>query len=140
MRSYGTARGIISSLLGQNMMEDTTRKRTCVCVCLSYYAVQQKLTHYYKSTILYKRIYVYTVIQALNEKTIKLLVKMSVKKLSKMFQSLWKWTLKNQWILHVTGIFGTCYMWNLIKVTQKNLYREQKQTHRFQNQSSGYHG
>ena len=30
-------------------------------------------------------------------------------------------------------------MWNLIKMTQKNLTIEQKQTHRFQNQSYGYH-
>ena len=27
------------------------------------------------------------------------------------------------------------YMWNLIKMTQKNLFEKQKQTHRFQNQS-----
>ena len=30
-------------------------------------------------------------------------------------------------------------MCNLIKMIQKNLFRKQKQTHRFQNQSYGYH-
>ena len=31
------------------------------------------------------------------------------------------------------------YMWNLIKMIQKTLFIKQKQTHRFQNQSYGYH-
>jgi len=31
------------------------------------------------------------------------------------------------------------YMWNLIKMVEKNLFIKQKETHRFQNQSSGYH-
>ena len=30
------------------------------------------------------------------------------------------------------------YMWNLVKMKQNNLFIEQKQTHRFQNQSYGY--
>ena len=35
--------------------------------------------------------------------------------------------------------YDTIYMWNLIKMIQKNLFIKQKQTYRFQNQSYGYH-
>ena len=31
--------------------------------------------------------------------------------------------------------YYSTYMWNLIKIIQKNLFMKQKQTHRFQNQS-----
>ena len=31
------------------------------------------------------------------------------------------------------------HLWNLIKMIQKNLFIQQKQTHRFQNQPYGYH-
>ena len=61
MKSYCTAQGTKSNLLGQNIMEDFMRKIivcVCVCVCvythaqLGHYAVQQKLTHNCKSPIL----------------------------------------------------------------------------------------
>ena len=35
--------------------------------------------------------------------------------------------------------YDSTYMWSLIKMIQKNLFIKQKQTHRFQNQSYGYH-
>ena len=35
--------------------------------------------------------------------------------------------------------YDITYMWNLIKMIQKNLFIKQKQTHRFQNQSYSYH-
>ena len=38
-----------------------------------------------------------------------------------------------------TNIMRSFYMWNLIKITQKNLFIKQKQTYKFQNQSYGYH-
>ena len=43
--------GIISSLLGQTMMEENVRKGMYVCVWLSHFAVQQKLAQHCKSTV-----------------------------------------------------------------------------------------
>ena len=34
MKSYCTAQGTISTLLGQKVMEDGMRKIMCVCVCV----------------------------------------------------------------------------------------------------------
>ena len=52
MRSYFTAQGTGSNLLGQNVMEDNMRKKMNIYVCQGRYAVQQKLTQHCKSTIL----------------------------------------------------------------------------------------
>ena len=35
--------------------------------------------------------------------------------------------------------YDITHMWKLIKMIQKNLFIKQKQIHRFQNQSCGYH-
>ena len=37
MRSYCTAQGTISTLLGQHMMGDNVGKGMCVCVCVCVY-------------------------------------------------------------------------------------------------------
>ena len=47
-----TAQGTISNLLGQNMTEDSSRKRMYIYIWLGHYAVQQKLTQCCKSTII----------------------------------------------------------------------------------------
>ena len=48
MRSYGTARGILPSLLGETLMERQTQKN--VYIRLSHSAVQQKLAQHSKLT------------------------------------------------------------------------------------------
>ena len=64
MRSYSTAQKTVSSLLGQNMIEDDMRK-ICVCVCVCVYThihiytpgslcYTQNLAQYCKTIILYK--------------------------------------------------------------------------------------
>ena len=50
--SYWAAPGTISSLLGENMMEDNTRKIMCVYIYIGHFAVQQKLLQHCKSTII----------------------------------------------------------------------------------------
>ena len=52
MRSYCTAQGTIPNLLGQNMMEDSMRKKKCIYACLGHFAVQWKLTRHCRSTLL----------------------------------------------------------------------------------------
>ena len=49
------------------------------------------------------------------------------------YHSEWSKSKKNKYHMNIT------YMWNLIKIIQKNLFIKQKQTHRFQNQAYGYH-
>lgn len=51
--------GTVSSLLGQNMMEESVKKRMYICIFvgLGHYAAQQKVVQHCKSTILYTVVY-----------------------------------------------------------------------------------
>ena len=46
MRSYCTAQGTMSSLLGQTMMEENMRKGMYIYVPLVHFAIQQKLNQH----------------------------------------------------------------------------------------------
>ena len=53
MRSYCTAQGTLSSLLGQNMMGDDMRKRMYICMTWSL-CYTAELAQHYKSTVIIK--------------------------------------------------------------------------------------
>ena len=59
MRSYSTAQGTTSNLLGWNMMEDSVRKGMYIYVWLGNLAVQQKLTEHCKSSIYFNNFFKY---------------------------------------------------------------------------------
>ena len=59
MRSYSTAQGTTSNLLGWNMMEDSARKGMYIYVWLGNLAVQQKLTEHCKSSIYFNNFFKY---------------------------------------------------------------------------------